>query len=77
MPLPPNWEIHESKSHPGAFYYFNTYISLLYTITGRVTGQSTWEEPIDEVSGFFYFSFIIAFKSSLLSYSQETQVSFD
>ena len=55
MPLPPNWEVHESKSHPGAFYYFNTYISLFYTITGRVTGQSTWEEPIDEVSGFFLF----------------------
>ena len=77
MPLPPNWEVHESKSHPGAFYYFNTYISLFYPLMVRVTGQSTWEEPIDEVGGFIYFPFIIAFTSSLLSYSQETQVSFD
>ena len=25
MSLPANWERHESKTHPGAFYYFNSF----------------------------------------------------
>ncbi|OAO14290.1 peptidyl-prolyl cis-trans isomerase pin1-like protein [Blastocystis sp. ATCC 50177/Nand II] len=37
MSLPSGWEKHESKTYPGAFYYFNT-----------ITGENTWTEPYEE-----------------------------
>lgn len=75
MSLPPNWEIHESKSHPGAFYYFNTYDWIIHLIH-----QGDRTEYLDRTNrrstSVVGFIMIIAISGSLLSYSQEACVSF-